>query len=184
MYKRVMMYIDSSNFYFHSKKLLNSKILKFNWAKLIQKIIEKCMDGKYYDFEKANYYAGLPDPRVDNDAYHKQKNFLNAIDSVRYIKVKTGYILKNTKTGNHNEKGIDVMLAIDLLTDAVDNNYDTAILVSGDGDFKYSIDVVKQYGKRVIVCVPRGVTCEALKQSADEIVFMTKEDLSPFVNSN
>ena len=74
------------------------------------------------------------------------------------------------------------MLASDLLMDAAENNYDTAILVSGDSDFKYSIDKVKQFGKRVIVCVPVGAPCEALKQSANKIVYMTKEDLEPFLN--
>lgn len=178
------MYIDSSNFYFHSKKLLNSKTLKYNWAKLIQKIIEKCMDGEYYDFEKANYYAGLPDPRVDNGAYHKQRNFLKAIDTVGYIKVKTGYILKNKMTGNHSEKGIDVMLATDISIDASENEYDTAILVSGDGDFRYCIDKVKQFGKEVVVCVPEGTHCEALKQLTSKVVYMTKSDLKPFVKYN
>ena len=184
MYKRVIMYIDSSNFYFHSKHLMKCDSLKYNWAGLVQMILKKCMENESCEFERAYYYTGMPDPRIDNASYQKQKKFLNAIRSIHFIKVKTGYILKNAATGNHSEKGIDVMLASDLLMDAAEDEYDTAILVSGDGDFKYCIDKVKQFGKEVIVCVPMGVTCEALKQSANKIVHVTREELNPYINNN
>ena len=41
------------------------------------------------------------------------------------------------------EKGIDVKLATDLIVGAVDNKYDTAIVVSSDGDLVPAIDWVR-----------------------------------------
>ena len=49
------------------------------------------------------------------------------------------------------EKGIDIMLATDLLYFAWTNLYDVAILVSGDGDFAYALQTVKNLGKQVEV---------------------------------
>ncbi|MBI5970782.1 MAG: NYN domain-containing protein, partial [Deltaproteobacteria bacterium] len=43
----------------------------------------------------------------------------------------------------------DVNIAVDMLTMAFKNIYDTAILVSGDGDFEKAIKGVKDLGKHV-----------------------------------
>ncbi|MFQ5805552.1 MAG: NYN domain-containing protein, partial [Phycisphaerae bacterium] len=45
--------------------------------------------------------------------------------------------------GSQVEKGVDVMLAIDMLTLAFKDRYDVAMLISSDGDYKHAIDVVK-----------------------------------------
>ena len=47
------------------------------------------------------------------------------------------------------EKGIDVKLATDLIVGAVDNQYDTALVVSSDTDLIPAIDWVRSRGKKV-----------------------------------
>ena len=48
------------------------------------------------------------------------------------------------------EKGIDVWIAVDLIEGAVENKYDTAILISSDTDLVPAIDFVrKRYKKKV-----------------------------------
>jgi uncharacterized protein (TIGR00288 family) len=49
------------------------------------------------------------------------------------------------------EKGIDIMLATDLLYFAWNDFYDVAVLVSGDSDFAYALQAVKNMGKHVEV---------------------------------
>lgn len=46
------------------------------------------------------------------------------------------------------EKGIDVKLATDLIVGAIDNQYDTAIVVSSDGDLVPAIDWVRHRGQK------------------------------------
>jgi uncharacterized LabA/DUF88 family protein len=46
-------------------------------------------------------------------------------------------------------KGDDIYLATDLVSFAYENKYDTAILVSGDGDFVPAIKKVQKLGKKV-----------------------------------
>ena len=46
-------------------------------------------------------------------------------------------------------KGDDIHLATDMLSFAYENKYDTAILVSGDGDFVPVIKKVQKLGKKV-----------------------------------
>ena len=52
--------------------------------------------------------------------------------------------------GGQVEKGIDVMLAVDMLLLAHKNAYETAILISSDADYKSAIEAVKfDFGKTV-----------------------------------
>ena len=49
------------------------------------------------------------------------------------------------------QKGVDVQLAVDLVSNAYLNNYDIAVLFSGDIDLLESIKLVKSLGKHVII---------------------------------
>ena len=49
--------------------------------------------------------------------------------------------------GVYKEKGTDVKIAVDLVIGAVDNLYDTAVLVSSDTDLIPAIKYLKHKGK-------------------------------------
>lgn len=49
------------------------------------------------------------------------------------------------------QKGVDVQLAVDLVSNAYLNNYDIAVLFSGDIDLYESVKLVKSLGKQVII---------------------------------
>ncbi|OGL75782.1 hypothetical protein A3F52_05600 [Candidatus Uhrbacteria bacterium RIFCSPHIGHO2_12_FULL_47_11] len=56
------------------------------------------------------------------------------------------------------EKGIDVKLAIDLIVGAVDNQYDTAIIVSSDADLVPAIDWIRYRMKKKVEYVGFSLT--------------------------
>lgn len=182
--KTVMMFIDGSNFYFHSKKLLQANALKFNWAGLVQDIYHECTKDLNYNCRlvSAYYYAGLPDPKNDIVSHNKQKKFLNAITAVPFITVKTGYVMRNAKTGKDMEKGIDTMLSVDMVFNAIKDLCDILILVSADGDFQYVVKVVSKQDKEVIVCHPIGAYSVALKIVSSKIITLDREFLAKHIN--
>ena len=45
------------------------------------------------------------------------------------------------------EKGVDMMIGVDILKNAYEDLCDTAILVSGDGDFYPALQAAKDQGK-------------------------------------
>ena len=58
----------------------------------------------------------------------------------------------------------DIYLALDMLKDAYENMYDTAILVSSDGDFVPAVKYVKQLNKKVEnIYFPEMSSIELLK---------------------
>ena len=62
------------------------------------------------------------------------------------------YITKD-ELQTYIEKGIDVKIAVDMITLALRNSFDTAILVSGDSDFVPVINQMKELKKSVQVAM-------------------------------
>jgi len=65
------------------------------------------------------------------------------------------------------EKGIDIMLATDLLYFGWNDFYDVAVLVSGDADFAYALQAVKNMGKHVEVAYFESGVSKDLLNVAD-----------------
>jgi uncharacterized LabA/DUF88 family protein len=68
------------------------------------------------------------------------------------------------------EKGVDIQVAVDMLQLAFNKAYDTAILVSGDGDFASVVQAVKGFGRRMEVAYVTGRPAYHLRQVCDVFV--------------
>ncbi|MDP3947519.1 MAG: NYN domain-containing protein, partial [bacterium] len=90
------------------------------------------------------------------------------------------------------EKGIDVKLATDLIVGAVDNQYDTAVLISSDSDLIPAIDWVRFRKKKKIEYVGFSIPDEENpKNSTNPLISLiaktdikrtlVKSDLQPFI---
>ena len=73
------------------------------------------------------------------------------------------------------EKGVDIMLATDMLQLAWKDLYDTAVLVSGDADFAYAVKTVKDMGKFVEVACFEVNQSKDLVEISDSIIELTPE---------
>ncbi len=115
---RAVIFMDSSNLFLGLKKLG----VKADYGKL-KKILSENKN-----LISSQFYGGIIDPPKA-----KRLGFLKALDK-RY-----GYTIKTRKvkitSEGVKEKGVDILLAIEMIIYAYEDIYDTAILVSGDGDF-------------------------------------------------
>jgi len=112
------------------------------------------------------YYCsiGVP-PRPE------QVKFLKKMRSLRFTVVDKP-LKKRGET--FVEKGVDVSLAIDLLSMAYKNAYDVAIVVSGDKDLQGAIEEVKRLGKRVEIAAFGSATSEDMKTAGDDFIDLEK----------
>jgi uncharacterized LabA/DUF88 family protein len=164
--KRVMIFIDGSNFY-HGLKNVVGKV-NINFQKLAEKL---CGERELIRI----YYYNAPVKREeDEEKYRSQQKFFSALDDVPYLTIKLGRLEKRGDIWV--EKGVDVHLAVDMLSMAVKNLYDVAILISGDGDFASAIDAVKDLGKHVEVAYVSQTY--QLKTSWDKFIPLTSEYLN------
>ena len=141
MEERVAIFIDGSNLYHALRSNLGRYDL--NFADFGVKL---CGARRLF---RTYYYNVLQSPAQRAEGQREQQEFLNALRETPYLEVRLG----GTKLsqGIRVEKGIDVMLATDLLHFAWINLYDIAILVSGDSDFAYALQAVKNMGKHIEV---------------------------------
>ena len=90
------------------------------------------------------------------------------------------------------EKGIDVKLATDLIVGAIDNQYDTAIIVSSDSDLIPAIDWVRHRNKKKVeyigFSIPNDNSSDnstkpliSLIKKTDTQRILIESDLTPFI---
>ena len=106
------------------------------------------------------YYAVLESPNRKQNGFIKylERNGYNVVQSLK----------KQLPEGNHKNKGDDVQIATDIAIDA--NKNDHIILVSGDGDFTYSLEKVKAKGCHVTVISTSECLSKQLKGVADKFI--------------
>jgi uncharacterized LabA/DUF88 family protein len=157
MEDRVAIFIDGSNLY-HALRS-NFRRHNLNFAEFTNKL---CGSRRLF---RTYYYNVRQDPSQRPDGYREQQEFLDILGRTPYLEVRLG----STKIaqGIPVEKGIDIMLATDLLYFAWNNFYDVAILVSGDSDFAYALQAVKNMGKHVEVAYFESGVSKDLLNVAD-----------------
>lgn len=81
------------------------------------------------------------------------------------------------------QKGIDVLVATDLVSHAYQDNFDVAILCSGDLDLLGAINLIKNLGKKIIVFSHKKQVAPAIIKASDhfcDISKLKKESLDLF----
>jgi len=141
--ERVAIFIDGSNFYHSTKKILKMKE-RINYQKLINALTGNRR------LVNAFYYVAPLDITANAKKYWKHQKFLNVLKKIQHFNVVLCTLKKLKIDGDYIYliKGDDVRLSHDILMGAVKDLYDTAIIVSGDEDFLPLIKTVKEYGKR------------------------------------
>jgi uncharacterized LabA/DUF88 family protein len=157
MEDRVAIFIDGSNLY-HALRS-NFRRHDLNFPEFASKL---CGSRRLF---RIYYYNVLQDPIQRPDGYREQQEFLEILRKTPYLEVRLG----STKARQNIpvEKGIDIMLATDLLYFAWNDFYDVAVLVSGDSDFAYAMQAVKNMGKHVEVAYFESGVSKDLLNVAD-----------------
>ena len=119
------------------------------------------------------YYNVLQDPNQRPEGHREQQEFLDMLKKTPYLEVRLGGM--KLSQGVPVEKGIDIMLATDLLHFAWNNLYEVAILVSGDGDFAYALQAAKNMGKHVEVAYFESNISKSMLDVADNRHLLNQE---------
>ncbi|APV44994.1 hypothetical protein Dform_01673 [Dehalogenimonas formicexedens] len=139
--ERVMIFVDGSNMY-HSLKAYFHRT-DIDLGKFCEKLVNKRKLVRIY------YYNAEVGQTQEPERYKDQRAFFDSVEAIPYTELRLGRLVYTNAWPNTPpyEKGVDVMLATDMLTHCFKNNYDTAILVAGDADFVGALQAVKDNGK-------------------------------------
>lgn len=144
--ERVVVFIDGSNFYHSVNGSFSLHDSEIDFNALLKTInCQRLLVGTYY------YNAPL-DRGFNENTYWKQQRFFSELGKIPDFHVVLCHMRKIHNPGEKPEfyvNGDDIHLATDMISLAYENGYDTAVLVSGDGDFVPAIRKVQKLGKKV-----------------------------------
>ncbi|OGI17776.1 MAG: hypothetical protein A3J63_03650 [Candidatus Moranbacteria bacterium RIFCSPHIGHO2_02_FULL_40_12b] len=170
--ERIQIFIDGGNFYHLVLKKLGIREDDFS----LEDFAVFLANGREIVNMGKRFYVGTVREQVGNkrsiDAMSRQTKLFATLKSNRWdiktskLRTRIEKIRIDSRVVNHEElrrkgiseieirttreKGIDVKLATDLVVGAVDDRYDTAIIVSSDSDLMPAIDWVRKKRNRKI----------------------------------
>ena len=141
--KKVVIYIDGSNFYFSVKNKFQAKLD-------IERFCKKLVGNK--ELISINYYISPLTQKTHPKQYLDQQKFFDELKKIDKLNIIFGRLEKRKRDGEiyYVEKASDVNLALDLALDAEKGVYDEAYLISNDGDFSGAVKAVKDFSKKVV----------------------------------
>jgi len=164
---RVMVFIDGSNFYHHLKSSFGRTDLDYY-----------CLSQKLAGSRTLvrTYYYNCPIVRTvaTEELCKRQQKFFDRLHNTPYLELVLGRLQKKSN-GTYQEKGVDVKLALHMLHKAYRNQYDVAILSSGDADLVEVVQAVKDTGKHVELAYFPNQKCYHLKNAADRLILLTPD---------
>jgi uncharacterized LabA/DUF88 family protein len=108
-------------------------------------------DAIYEEQEQYQKLSGITDPkrlqRIKADI-EAQKLKHRQIESTDFFTLRTGRLALKGK-GDFEQKGVDGLLAADIVSKGYQDQYDIALLLAGDDDFVDVVKSVKDAGKQV-----------------------------------
>ncbi len=79
---------------------------------------------------------------------------------------------------DRRQKGVDTLVAMDLVRLAARGVYDTALLTSGDGDLVEPVRAAQELGVRLVIVTPdRYCVAREVTELADEIIEIDEDEL-------
>jgi len=110
-----------------------------------QLLCGSCERFRTYVYDCAPYQGPAP---TDSEKKRKSDSdrFFNALDRLPRFEIRLGRLRKTNSQPPFEQKGVDVLLSVDLVRLSSSNKIDKAILVSGDSDFVPAVRAAKDAG--------------------------------------
>jgi uncharacterized LabA/DUF88 family protein len=121
------------------------------------------------------FYDGIVDKQKEPELYKEQSEYLQRISDLESWKIMLTQITRRAD-GRLEQKGVDDLITKDMLTGTSENQYDVAILLSGDIDLLEVVRFVKKSGRKVFgAFFPRSISLQ-LKNTFDKSYEMSLND--------
>lgn len=179
--EKVVVYIDGNNFYKYLKheEISFPEGLKFDYSKFVEFLVgeRQCISKRYYVGIARNFNGTEKSKQI----VRGQQKFLSGIEKEGFS-IKRGRIMYDE--GRIREKGTDVKIAVDLIVGAIDNLYDTAILVSSDTDLIPAVRYIKHKEKKLEYVGFSHAPSLGMQKYADLSVLLRPEGIEKFKANN
>lgn len=158
---RVIAYIDGFNLYFGLRSRRWQKYYWLNLVRLAGRLLRQDQQ-----LESTHYFTAIVPGGGSNAAMRRQTTYLDALRTLDRLTLHFGHFLDKSlncrRCGNvwrsYEEKMTDVNIATQMLSDAFDDGFDTALLLSADSDLTAPVRLILNRfpGKRIVIVQPPG----------------------------
>jgi len=185
--EKVIVFIDGSNHYHIIKKMFNNPncLSEFNFEAFIKLLINgrNLVRVYYYTAPLDKNYFDSKNKKEGIETYAKQQQFFEKLRKIPCFNLILCRMQKENLNGrvHYTVKEDDINLAVDMVKLAYNNAYDTAILVSSDGDFVPAIKAVKEIGKKVENIGFENKFSWHLKHECDKYLQLNKKEVALFL---
>jgi uncharacterized LabA/DUF88 family protein len=171
---RVISYIDGFNLYFGLK---SKGWRKYYWLDLTN--LSRDLLKENQTLAHCYYFTARIRTASDSQGQNsnRQNIWLDALSTLPDLSIQYGHYLQKPKICkscgakwmSHEEKMTDVNIAAQLLSDAYENKFDTALIISGDSDLTTPVKLVRERfpDKRVIIAFPPDRHSDQLRKTAN-----------------
>ncbi|MBA2492172.1 MAG: NYN domain-containing protein [Gammaproteobacteria bacterium] len=170
--QRVIVYVDGFNLYYGLKSKGWRRYYWLDLRRLAENLLlpnQRLVAMRYFTARISGLAAGTAKVK-------RQATFLEALETLPDLYIYYGHYLAKTRqcfkcgaTWNaHEEKMTDVNIAVEMLGDAHDNAFDTAMIVSGDSDLTPPVCAIRNGypDKRVVIAFPPDRNSVQLRKAA------------------
>ncbi len=179
--ERVIAYVDGYNLYYGLREKgwkrfywLNIKAMVGHFLRPGQKLVAT----KYF-----TTIVNYPEAKR-----RRQSSFLEALQTLSDFQIYYGHFLADSVScrecghtyRTYHEKMTDVNISVEMMSDAFQDQFDVAFLVSADSDLVGPVKAVQRLfaHKRVVVAFPPARSSKALKQAAGAQIYVSRTTLA------
>ncbi|WP_312966554.1 NYN domain-containing protein [Stutzerimonas kunmingensis] len=180
---RVISYIDGFNLYFGLK---DKGWKRYYWLDL--EALSAALMLPDQQLAAIHYFtARLRLARNNQADKQRQDDYLDALLTRHSLHIHYGHYLRKNRTcrscgaswPDYEEKMTDVNIAVQLIADAFDDNFDTALIISADSDLTTPVQMVRQRfpHKKIVIAQPPGRNSNQLSQAANGAFQISRKKL-------
>lgn len=170
--ERIITYIDGYNLYYS----LRDQGWKWAYWLNLHALAQNMLTPKQTLFRVKYFTTRVNKPE---DRRRRQLEYLEALGAIPEVEIFYGQFVPdqvichrcNYTYTTYHEKMTDVNIAVEMMTDALQDKFDSAMLISGDSDLVGLVKRVKQlFKKRVIIAFPPHRKPRSLRNEASAVL--------------
>lgn len=121
---------------------------------------------------RTSFYDGVPDD--DSAIPTELTEYWEAIELLPDTHLGFGSV-KRTPKGPRRQKGVDTLIAVEMLSGAYDKLFDMALLIAGDADFVPVLQEVRRRGVHLLLAAEIPTLSDELRRVCDRFVPLVRD---------
>lgn len=187
---QTILFIDGENFIFKIEQVLKRKKINMKEFDISKARFDHLFSGVLKDltvsrsiFYVAKLHVHASDKEKSNELIDLQRKLRNTLVSQGFEIMVAGNVRAQTVRMDHTtrtifrEKGVDVHIAVDMVSLAADTVIDKAILCSSDSDLQPAVKEVKKRGVEMIYLGFQMQPNKGLSYTSDRSILIKNEDI-------